>query len=428
MKPAAAPPNAPSPAALRGKSLLIFDDGLSSKDGHWFEIDKAIAVLHAKAGGTTTIVCGSSFVYSDELEQAGATVLPSIEHSLWSGRMTGGSGLRHEFEVTLKLARHFRDILVPILRENTFDCVLHPSAMLADLLAWAMVPRKLRRRMGRVALLTRFGVGTYSASRPPAFARKHAAWRWLIRWLGRDFASGRFFLLTDSDRLADEYAAVAGVRPAVVCSPRAIAPLAAVAERPPWLTFGTLGAARIDKGIHLLQAALERLVAEGAIADARFVMQWNRPVLNDDGSVYPRSAVLVGQPQVCYVEEALSSAAYDRQFLKIDCMVLPYRRALYHSQISGVAVEAACAGIPMIYTADTWLSDFIGEQGAGIAVADGDAAGLADAIRTMATDYPAYKALAVERSAIARTRNSPEAFARVLWGAGPNPRAQGQAA
>ena len=414
---------------LRERSMLIFDDGLVSKDGHWFEIDKAIVALHAKTGGTTTVVCGSAFAYSDEIAEMGTKVLPRIDHSLWSGRMmAGGSGLRHEFKVTVKLARHFRNILVPILRESTFDCVLHPSAMLADLLAWAMIPRKLRRRAGRVALLTRFGVGTYSASQPPAFARKLAVWRWLVRWLGRDFASGRLFLLTDSDRLADEYAAVAGVRPAIVCSPRVIAPLASAAERPPWLTFGTLGAARIDKGIHLLQAALERLVAEDTVGDKRFVMQWNRPVRNDDGSEYPRSPLLVAHPQVCYIEEALSSADYDRLFRGFDCMVLPYRRALYHSQISGVAVEAACAGIPMIYTADTWLSDFVGEQGAGIAVADGDAKGLAEAIRTMATNYPAYKALAVERSAIARMRNSPEEFARVLWGAGPNQVAPGKAA
>ena len=36
--------------------------------------------------------------------------------------------------------------------------------------------------------------------------------------------------------------------------------------------------------------------------------------------------------------------------------------------------------------------------------------------------------LAVERRAIARARNSPEAFARVLWGTGPNQRAEEQAA
>ena len=422
------PANPPLLSELHGKSLLLFDDGLASKDGHWFEIDKAIVGLHAQAGAVIAVVSGSTFAFADELAEAGATVLPRIEHSLWSGRMAGGSGLWHEFKGTVELAQHFRDILVPILRERTFDCVLHPSAMLADLLAWAMVPRKLRRQVGRVALLTRFGVGAYSATQPPAFARKLAVWRWLVGWLGPEFKTGRFVLLTDSGRLADEYAAIAGVRPAVVCSPRAIAPLATPAERQPWLTFGTLGAARIDKGIHLLQAAIERLASDGTIGDVRFVIQWNRPVPNDDGSDYPRSPQLVANPQVRYIEEALSSAEYDRMFLGIDCMVLPYRRALYHSQISGVAVEAACAGIPMIYTADTWMSDFVEEQGAGIAVADGDVDGLAQAILAMAADYPAYKALAVERSAIARKRNSPAEFARVLWGAGPNLRADRKAA
>ena len=101
-------------------------------------------------------------------------------------------------------------------------------------------------------------------------------------------------------------------------------------------------------------------------------------------------------------------------------MVLPYRRLMYQSRSSAVAVEAACSGIPMIYTADSWLSDFVAEQGAGIAVADGDVAGLARAILAMAADYPTHKAKAVEHSAIARARNSPEAFARVLWGTEPD--------
>ena len=41
----------------------------------------------------------------------------------------------------------------------------------------------------------------------------------------------------------------------------------------------------------------------------------------------------------------------------------------------------------------------------------------------MAADYPAYKAQAVERSVLARARNSPEAFAQTLWSSGPNVRA-----
>lgn len=433
--------SAPSPLSeLRGKSLLIFDDGLISKDGHWFEIDKAIAHFHADHGVRVTIVTHVGFGYSDELVAQGVRVLPLIKQSLWTGWLpkegwfsTATSKVRlldpvREWAIYLKQARHFRKVLVRLLRKEEFDCVLHPSAMVADLLAWAMIPRKLRLRAGRVALLTRFGVGAYSATQPPLFARKLVVWRWLTRWLGSEFKSGRFVLLTDSERLADEYTTVSGVRPNVLCSPRAMSAAPSAADRPSWLTFGTLGAARIDKGIHLLQSAIERLIADGAMADLRFLVQWNRRVANDDGSSYDRSTVLEVHPQVRFLNQVISSADYDRLFLDIDCMVLPYRRALYHSQISGVAVEAACAGIPMIYTADTWLSDFVGEQGAGISVADGDAEGLAQAILAMAADYPAFKARAVERSAIARARNSPEAFARVLWGVGPDARVAGSAA
>ena len=68
---------------------------------------------------------------------------------------------------------------------------------------------------------------------------------------------------------------------------------------------------------------------------------------------------------------------------------------------------------------DTWLADFVAEQGAGVAVADGDAAGLARAIAAVKADYGEFKRLAVERSAVARARNAPERFVRMLWdGAG----------
>ncbi len=406
--------------ALRGKSLLIFDDGLISKDGHWFGIDQAIVALHKEAGAATTVLCGSSFGFSEELAAAGATVMPRIHRSIWTGEMGNGSSLWREFRDAFSLARHFRDVLTRALRERTYDCVLHPSAMLPDLFAWAMVPRKLRRRVGRVALLTRFGLGEYSPTERPSFARKLTVWRWLIRWLRGEFASGRFILMTDSERLAEEYWEVTGARPAVVCSPKAMTAREAPSTATSSLTFGTVGAARIDKGIHLLQSAIEHLVSGGRLGQLRFTMQWNRSVRNDDGSLYPRSELLLAHPQVHFVENALSSDEYDKLFFGIDCMVLPYRRQMYHSPISGVAVEAACAGIPMIYTADTWLSDFVAEQGAGIAVADGDVEGLERAILAMAAEYPTYKAKAVERSAIARQRNSPAEFARVLWGAGPN--------
>ena len=411
-----------SSPALKGKKLLVFDDGLASKDGHWFEIDRAIVEIHSQSGAVVTLACHSCFVSGGELEAAGARVCPVIEQSVWNGWTYAGKGIVGEFAGLLEQARHFRGILEAFLREGPVDLVLHPSASPADVLAWCLIPRKLRRRAGRVRFLTRFGLGSYSAVGAPQFARKLVYWRWMIRWLGQEFAIGRFALLTDSGRLADEYAAVTGVRPHVLCSPQAMDPIAAKVSPSSVLTFGALGWARAQKGSDIIQAAVERLIVENALGDLRIVLQWNRTVFMADGSALRRSPVLLAQPQVEFIEEVLSSAQYRQAMLAIDCMVLPYRRALYHSQTSGVAVEAACAGIPMIYTADTWLSDFVGEQGAGIAVADGDAEGLAQAIRSMAADYPAYKAQAVERSVLARARNSPEAFAQALWTSGPNAR------
>ena len=421
------PADPPLLSELHGKSLLLFDDSLTSKDGHWFAIDKAIAELHAELGVETTIICNSSFDLADELRATGAKVSPVIEHSIWSG-FDAGSGLFNEFKGLIKLAWHFRSVLANALRKQTFDCVLHPSGLGADLLAWCLLPRRLRGRAKRVAILTRFGLGSYSPNGPPVFARKLVFWRWMVRYLKSDFASGKFILLTDSDRLAAEYEAVSGIRPTVACSPQAIpaSPTVCGSSRP--LCFGALGWARLQKGSDFFQAALEYLISHGQIGDLRFVMQWNRQVFRDDGTELRRSELLSSHPQIQYIEQVLTSAEYESAMHGLDCLILPYRRKLYHSQTSGVAVEAACAGIPMIYTADTWMSDFVEEQGAGIAVADGDVDGLAQAILAMAADYPAYKALAVERSAIARLRNSPAEFARVLWGAGPNLRADRKAA
>jgi glycosyltransferase involved in cell wall biosynthesis len=94
---------------------------------------------------------------------------------------------------------------------------------------------------------------------------------------------------------------------------------------------------------------------------------------------------------------------------------MPYRRSAYYTRGSGVAVEAACGGIPMIVTADTWLENFVEQQGAGLAVPDGDAAALAGAMADVARDFPAIRVRAVERAGIALRINSAEAFARALW-------------
>lgn len=414
---------------LRGKSLLIVDEGLRSRDGHWFEYDRAVARLHLDAGARVTILAHRDFAAAAELEAEGVSVLPVIPKSWWDGaaraarlpaRPSPGYKLVRawaELSAHVALARKLSAVLAKLVEGAEFDLVFHPSALATDLLAWRLMPSRARGRVGRVVILARFGLGVYGASGGPRFARRLAHWRWIARLLRSEIRSGWLALMTDSDHLAREYQAVSGVRPAVIASPRTMPARAAVSRDRAPITFGTLGAARLDKGIDVFQAAIERLVDEGRAPACRFLIQWSRPVPTKDGAVYPRSARLEASGAVEFIEQALSSEDYERAMARIDCMVLPYRRSAYHSQISGVAVEAACAGIPLIATADTWLSDFLAEQGAGLAVADGDVEGLAAAIREIAAGYPAFRAQAVERSAAARERNSPQRFLRALWGA-----------
>lgn len=423
----------PPPSREYAKSLLIFDDGLESKDGHWFEIDKAIARAHVDHGTQVTIVTHKNFPHADELASLGVRVLPLIEWSLWSGWLPYPRWLSRltermpqlnpvqEWAGNLKQARHFRDVLRKVLDEQPYDCVLHPTALMSDFLTWCMMPPSFRQRVNRVVFSTWYPIATYHEDGPPTFARKLLLWK-LIAWrLRKQLATGSMLFVTDSRRIANEYGTASGMKAVVAGSPRDVAiPLSQPSPAGRSLNFGSLGAARWEKGIDVFQSAIARLVARGEAQALNFIIQWNRPVLRPDGSIYSRDSRLADTPHVDWRDDVLTSQEYAEALAGIDCMILPYRRLMYQSRSSAVAVEAACAGIPMIYTADTWLSDFVGEQGAGIAVADGDVEGLADAILTMAADYPAFKAQAVERSTVARARNSPEEFARVVWAGRPD--------
>jgi hypothetical protein len=100
-------------------------------------------------------------------------------------------------------------------------------------------------------------------------------------------------------------------------------------------------------------------------------------------------------------------------------MLLPYRRDSYFARISGVAVEAATAGIPMLYTNDTWTADLVGAVGAGVGTDDGDLAGLIAGIEEMIGRYDHYRAEAMSRRTAAQAANSGEAFVDRLWGLSP---------
>lgn len=404
-----------SAGGLAGKRLLIFDDGLRSITGHYYEYDRATAALHRELGVEVTLICHHTLVDRAGLEAEGATVLPLIERSHWAGGIDRKGG---ELATMATQARYYAGLLHRHLADQRYDLVFVPNALIFDALAWAILRLTPRaRRIGRVVLLFRFSTPGVGPDLSQPIARKFLIWKMIFRTLAGAVRRGQVAFVTDSLRLVREYRRVGGIAPEVIPSPRVL-PFATrhAVARDGDVRFAMIGYSTWQRGVDRFEAAIAVLLDRHEAQTAQFLIQRYAEVRTPQGVVLTPPPGLADSSRVSFITRPLDSKEYEAQFDTIDCMVLPYRREHYHAQISGVAIEAACAGIPMIYTADTWLEDFVAEQGAGIAVADGDADALAAAIRTMADNFPAYKELALERSAVARARNSSEAFAKVLWG------------
>jgi glycosyltransferase involved in cell wall biosynthesis len=118
------------------------------------------------------------------------------------------------------------------------------------------------------------------------------------------------------------------------------------------------------------------------------------------------------------IDQPMDSETYEAVLADVDCMVLPYRRSSYHGRISGVAVEAATAGVPVIYTDDTWTADLIDSSGAGIAVQDEDVNGLSQALLDAYDRRAELTAEARARAVYAGRLHSLDTFLNCLWGAG----------
>lgn len=413
-----------------GKSILIFDDGLRSVEGHFYEYDLAVAKLHRDIGTRVTLICHEQFKLRDRFEAMGVEVLPILRQSIWVDFQPWPGRFR-EIPGIVKRSLYFARILRRHLAKRSYDVAFLPNAMISDVLAWRLVRLGgVAGRVKRLVMLFRFSLrfhpistgGEQDLAEPER--SRFLLWRLIFASHRPAIAEGKVALVTDSLRLARQYGQALDIDLQVVPSPRTL-PERTVGGldkslRP--MTFAMVGHARWARGIDLFCEAISLLIESGRAANLRFIMQWHAEVRRPDWSLYELNPVLQASDQVTIIDRTLSSDEYDRVFDRIDCIVLPYRREHYFAQISGVAIEAACAGIPMIVTQDCWLSDYLADQGAGLTVPEGDVARLADAMAKLAAARERFAEEARQKGALARARNAPEEFLRVLLGAkGPAP-------
>ena len=148
----------------------------------------------------------------------------------------------------------------------------------------------------------------------------------------------------------------------------------------------------------------------------RFVVQWSKETIDYDGNKVEIKPGLRNHPRVEVLESTLSNEDYRARFESADFIVLPYRRSVYFNRLSGVAVEAACSGIPMIVTENTWLDWAVNEFGSGVTIRNDDASDLAKLIDHCCVNRNKLTQQARKRQSVALRYNSSEKYLQCLWG------------
>jgi glycosyltransferase involved in cell wall biosynthesis len=409
------------PTVLRGKRMLVVEEALKNESGHWYEYVKSVAELNRMAGAETAVV---SHVETDPAIRREIGAHAIFPWTSWDNVYRYPQAWRRYLGIVHHNLRVYRVMSRFVKQHGPFDILFAPTVTIHHVIGWRLLmARHGGRRIGQIILLFRNNAGSYADdSKTPVFKRSTDILKWALQSFRPLLARGRARFATDSRKLAFEYKHLCGIEPDVFPSPR-IAPSAPPAPPAPPVRvpgapviFSCLGPARFEKGIDVMQAAIRLYLERHPEGRARFVIQWNDPILDVVGAIYPPDPALRADPRVELIEQTMSSAAYDAAVARTDCMLLPYRRASYFARISGVAVEAVTAGVPVIYTRDTWNEDLVLDLGAGIGVADNDVSGLADAIAKMVEEFDRFSAEAVARADAARRSHSPMAFVAKAWG------------
>lgn len=392
--------------------LLIVEEALKDRRGHWYEYNRAIVGEARGRGVATTLLAhrGLDAELRDELQ-----ALPYFPVTSWDGGYNHPSAarrylglLRHNLRLIRWMSRHFAT-------HPPYDVVLVPTVVLYHWLAWRWLAARWRGRcFQKLVLTTRNNAGEYDpATGGYQFNASAQVLRRVVGSFGSLVRRGVVELASDSARLAAQYQALCGVPFTTYPHPRPTEhlPLEAPAQVPGRpLVFAALGPPRYEKGSDLILEAIRLVRQRRPELPLRFVLQWTGQVHAPSiGEVVP-SADLLADPQVEFIRRDLSTAEYQQQLEAADVLLVPYRRAQYHARLSGVAIEAFQSGVPCICVADTWVADTMAAIGSGLSIAEETATALADAIITFAERHGEFRERARERIPLARRTHSPATF------------------
>jgi glycosyltransferase involved in cell wall biosynthesis len=160
-------------------------------------------------------------------------------------------------------------------------------------------------------------------------------------------------------------------------------------------TVGVLGGARPEKGSHLIPAIVRESRRLGRI---NFAVQLANEQLSEKD--FASLCEVAEEPGVRIACGPLDQATYRTLLASCDILLLPYDRLCYRQRTSGIFVEAAFTGRPVVVPADTWMGRQVdAETVAGIAYDGDNATTIARAVIRAGGTLAALAAHAQERAA-----------------------------
>ena len=395
--------------------LLIAEEALIGRDGHWFEYMNTITKELRKSGETVK-VAGNIDATEDILVKLEAD--PVFPESAWGKRFRSNNWNR-----LMQIWQHNNNLYSAasdyLEKEGTFDVLFVPTILIDHIFGWRKFVKKYAgKKVKKVVLFFVNGQGTYQGPGKPIIFNttpNKLLFKQALSTLKREIQEGIVFLGCETREMAREYEEFCGLPFEYLPHPVDVAPFKKELTTKPGLTIAHLGFSRYEKGSDLLQEAIKKYMECYPEADVKFVLQWLNDFQLENGNPCCKDPDLLANPKVEYIDQPLDSKEYAKLIAQTDIMILPYRLRAYYARVSRVAIEAAINSIPMIYTKNSWNESLVEDgHGAGVGFDSESVESLFEAIEETVKSFPDLHRKAEENQPSAFKHYSAETFEEFL--------------
>jgi glycosyltransferase involved in cell wall biosynthesis len=393
--------------------VLIVEEALKSLHGHWFQYVGDIYDGGQEAGHQIEVAVHRD-ACPEILERFHCH--PILGESVF-GKDASGGGLkgllrmaRRNISLLQELRNHFK-------RGHRYDAVIATTPRIDHLYSYLALNQLWGgKAFMQIVLIFVESVGSYSEDFSTLhFGKKSLPLKWGMQLTKCLPNAKRIKLATESKGLARHFRGFCGLDFHLVPHvTQWVEPKNPPQRNNGKLVLGTFGFTRYDKGADVLQAALRILVSEGMPEGCHFVIQWTGDYRLPEGELITIDPELEKRPDVEYLGAFTSALNFPHWLARTDIMILPYRRAFYYDKLSRVAIDAAEAGMPMVYPRGTWLESFVAEYGAGVPFEPDNAQSLAEALKKVIRDFLNLRVQAQARAVATREEFSARRFFEIV--------------